>query len=382
MRKITDHRLTDRFVATAVIVATCMGWTGAASAADTVRLDAGSVIPVHLNDTIGSARSLVGDTFTASVTLARSEDCRLPYGTKVDGVVTGVQPRRDNYPGVIEVKFNRVRLPDGHSYPIDASLIGLDNRSVERRPDGLLVARPTHRNDRLTYAGYGAGAGLIVSVLTHRPIEDALLGSLLGYGIGSLQRRISDARDVVLRPGTSLGVRIDHATSLTSFEDTPDSTYRRDPPPIRYHVTMDANGYAHEYTRQGQTEDPGTTDSAAEIGVMIDDRDVPFDTGVRPFVTADDVILVPAIPVLRDARIPYKYDPRLRVLRAMGSGESVRITTGSSIAVVSGLRRVRMEAPVQRINGTLYVPLTFLSIATGYETHYDSGSRTVVLTSR
>jgi peptidoglycan endopeptidase LytE len=88
------------------------------------------------------------------------------------------------------------------------------------------------------------------------------------------------------------------------------------------------------------------------------------------------------IPVLRAANIPYTYSAHTQTLRATGTEQPVRIALGSSIAVVNGSRRIRMDAPVQRINGTIYAPMRFLELATGSDVRYDSGSRTVLLNSR
>jgi len=349
-----------------------------ALAARTIRLDAGTVIPVRLNDPISSNDSRKGDTFTATVKPTDASEYGLPDGTKIDGRITGVRAQRDKDPGIIEVSFERIRLPDGHSYAIDGSLIGLDNKSVERRSDGRLIAKPSHKNDRLTYAGYGAGAGLIVGLITKRPLEDAVLGGLLGYGFSALQKGHSDARDVSLKPGTEMGVRIDRRATLTAYDDNETSRDSRDNGADRYRVSTDRKDYD---TVRGTDNTTGAV-RPATIGVMIDDRDISFDSTARPIVGRDDVVLVPVVPVLRAAKIPYTYNSDSRALRSTGTAEPVRVAVGSSIAVVNGTKRVRMEATVQRIDGTLYVPMKFLQIATGYEVHYDAGSRTVVMTTR
>jgi len=354
----------------------------AALAERTIRLDPGAVIPVRLNDPISSNNSQKGDTFTATVKSAEGEDYGLPPGTKVDGLITGVRPQRDKDPGVIEVAFQRVRLPDGRSYAIDGSLIGLDNKSVDRRSDGRLIAKPGHQNDRLTFAGYGAGAGLIVGLLTKHPLEDTALGGLLGYGFGALQKSHSNARDVVLKPGTEMGVRIDRRTTITA-SDVQVKLDRRDSDKAHYRVSSDREDGANSDHRDGLRGDRAVDNpDPTEIGVMIDDRDVRFESTARPIINRNDVVLVPIVPVLRAAKIPYTYDPKLESLRATGTVDPVRIAVGSRIAVVNGERRVRLEAPAQRINGTMYVPMKFLALATGYAAHYDSGSKTVVLTSK
>jgi len=354
-----------------------------ALAGRTVRLEAGTVIPVRLNDTLSSSDSHKGDTFTTTVRSTDTGDYGLPEGTNIDGVVTGVRPQRDKDPGIIELAFRRVQLPDGRSYPIEGSLIGLDNKSVDRRSDGRLIAKPAHKNDRLTYAGYGAGAGLIVGLLTKRPLEDALLGGLLGYGFSALQKGHSDARDVVLKPGAEMGVRMDRQAVLTTYQDErSDRDYRNSDRP-RYHYS-DRADYGVGGREHGETyrSDQNLTNyDPGDIGVMIDDRDVRFDSNARPILSRNDVVLVPVAPVLRAAKVPYTYNGRYETLRATGTLEPVRLTVGSSIAV-HGDRRIKLEGPVQRINGTLYVPMKALALATGYDVHYDSGSRTVVLISR
>jgi len=380
-----------------VTLAALITW-GAASgalASRTIHLDSGSVIPVRLNDSISSADSHKGDSFTTTVRGGDAEDYGLPAGTKIEGVVEGARPQRDKDPGILEVHFDRVRLPDGHSYPINGSLIGLDNKSVDRRSDGRLIAKPSHRNDRLTYAGYGAGAGLIVGLLTKHPLEDTVLGGLLGYGFSALQKGHSDARDVVLKPGAEMGVRIDRSATLTSYDENMDTRYRHDEnSDTRYHRGEGPDRLANDRQDYGigdrvdrpsdryerPIDRPSDRSDYADVGVMVDDKDVRFDSTARPILSRDNVVLVPVAPVLRAARVPYNYASGR--LSATGSSESVRAAVGSSIAIVNGERRTRMEAPVQRLNGAVYVPLKFLSLATGYDVRYDAPSRTVILTSR
>jgi hypothetical protein len=365
MRFVSVKRVFKTLIFAVVAVSIACGRACEARADQTIRLDAGTVIPVRLNDALSSLDSRKGDTFTTTVKTVDTEHYGLPPGTKVDGLIIGARPHRDKKPGVIEVSFHT---------------------SVERRSDGRLIAKPSHQNDRLTYAGYGAGAGLIVGLLTRRPFENAVLGGLLGYGFSALQKGHTDAKDVILKPGTKMGVRIDRGSTLASYDDIQGSHFHRDSP-NSYRVSMDRQDYST--VKQVGTNNPSDriyrqydrTD-ATDVGVVIDDRDVRFNSTARPTITRNDVVLVPASPVLRAAKIRYVYDGRTQTLYVTGTSESVRIAVGSSIAVVNGTRHVRMEALAQRIDGTVYVPMKFLSIAMGYDVRYDSPSRTVVLTSR
>ena len=343
-----------------------------------IRLNAGSVLPVRLNDTLSSNESHKGDTFTATLRMEDTADdyLGLPAGTKVEGVVRLARPQRDKDPGVLDVSFQRLRMPDGRSYAIEGSLIGLDNKSVDRQSDGRLVAKPNHKNDRLTYVGYGAGAGLIVGLLTKHALEDTLIGGGLGYLFGSLQKGHTDARDVVLKPKTEMGVRLDRQVSITS------SSENRDDANARYHRENGdrrETGDKEEYVRRN---DYDNRDNHTDIGVLVNDSDIRFASTARPFITQDSVVMVPIAPVLKAEKIPYNYNSGQSTLTTTGYDKTVRMSIGSRIALVNGNQRVRLEAPVQKLNGTVYVPLKALALVTDQNVSYDSSSRTVMITSK
>src|SRR5262249_38253309 len=157
-------------------------------------------------------------------------------GTKIEGVVTTAKVQHDKDPGVLELSFRRLRLPNGRSYPITGSLIGLDNKSVNKTSDGRLIAKPGHQTDRLTYVGYGAGAGLLISLFTHKTLENTLLGAGLGYLFGSLQK--SNPSNVNLKSGTELGVRLDRSVTVATGENDggiSDNADRASDPSDKFH---------------------------------------------------------------------------------------------------------------------------------------------------
>jgi hypothetical protein len=82
---------------------------------------------------------------------------------------------------------------------------------VRENNKGVLVARNNSNNTdhRMVYAGYGAGAGLLVGVLTKRPLEGTILGGALGYILGQVQKdRQQQTSDVTLNAGTEFGVQV------------------------------------------------------------------------------------------------------------------------------------------------------------------------------
>jgi hypothetical protein len=170
-----------------------------------------TVIPVRLDKALSSNNSEEGDTFTATVnTRGEADYLGLPVGTKISGVVTKATPKAGKDPGVLGLDFQRLTMPDGRSFAIEAGLVGLDNKYVTNE-DGRLVAKNDHRNDTLTYVGLGAGAGVLLSVLTDGDdwLRNGLIGAGLGWLFSEIQNNNTTPRDVSLPKDTEVGVRLD-----------------------------------------------------------------------------------------------------------------------------------------------------------------------------
>lgn len=175
-------------------------------------ISSGTVIPVKLDDSLNSKDAHEGDTFSATVTNVDkySDATTLPVGTKVEGVVRSAKPMEGKNPGMLDLAFDRVTLPNGRSYSISGAPINLDSKSVTRK-NGRIVAKSGSKGpNRLTYVGIGAGAGLLLNVLGHRKatLTDVLIGAGLGYGAGSLIKSGNSPRDVDLKAGTTMGVSL------------------------------------------------------------------------------------------------------------------------------------------------------------------------------
>ena len=176
-----------------------------------VRLDANTVIPARLETRLTSSTARVGDRFTVSVEPPNgsADYMGLPAGTKIEGRLHSARAKEGTTPGVLGLEFDRIRLPDGRTAPLDGALIGLDSKFVEES-GGRIVAKPAGRNDNLTYVGYGAGAGVLLSILGKGDLlTNALIGGALGFLFGEIQKDRNKAQDVTLEPGMKLGVRLD-----------------------------------------------------------------------------------------------------------------------------------------------------------------------------
>ena len=194
----------------AVSVSLMLTGSAVSPAVAAIRLDAGTVIPVTLDRQLTSNGNQKGDHFTASVK-ADNGYLGLPQGSVVEGVIMEAKPKQGNDPGVLDLAFRRIRLPNGRAYAITGSTIGLDNKSVTHNANGKIVAKSSSKNNRLTYVGYGAGAGLLASVLSGGKLhlENIGIGAGLGYLIGSLEKNRKHPNDVNLKAGTQVGVRLD-----------------------------------------------------------------------------------------------------------------------------------------------------------------------------
>ena len=148
---------------------------------------------------------------------------------------------------------------------------------------------------------------------------------------------------------------------------------------ISHRTRPTTNGDETDAIDENSVSNSDSSRGSEDIGVLVNDKEVRFDSA-KPFTNQDGIVMVPAAPVLAAAKVPYTYDSSTKTLSATGTSNRVKITVGSRIAMAGANRRVRLQAPVVRLNGAVYVPLRYLELATGYDTTFDKGSQTVVLT--
>lgn len=199
----------DAVYITSAGTSTTTGTSGGTAA--TLTLPENTVIPVTLDRQLSSNTSRQGDMFTATVdTNGTTDYLGLPVGTKIHGVVTRATPREGKDPGVLALDFQRIALPDGRTSAIDGALTGLDDKYVTDE-NGRLVAKQDQRNNTLTYVGLGAGAGVLIAMLTDSDdwLRNGLIGAGLGWLFNEVQRNNTQPRDVTLNQGTEVGVRLD-----------------------------------------------------------------------------------------------------------------------------------------------------------------------------
>lgn len=174
-------------------------------------IEANTVVPLTLTTNLASNTAAMGDKFSAQIDTRGSNDYQgIPSGSYVEGHVSLARAKTDKAPGVLGLEFDRIVLPDGRSYALDASPVGLDEKSVTDE-NGKLVAKDTKKGkDTLKWVGIGAGGGALVALLTKgNLLTDALIGGALGWLFGELQKNPSQSNDVSLKSGTQIGMRLD-----------------------------------------------------------------------------------------------------------------------------------------------------------------------------
>ena len=174
-----------------------------------VALHRNEVIPVTLDEPLSSDHNVAGDRFAA--TLQTDDYAGLPAGTKILGHVAMARPRDGREPGVLQLSFDQVRLPNGAHIDIDGRLIGLDSESVSRQHNGVLVSTGRKGSENpAAFIGYGAGAGAAIGLLSNdgHVVRDAAIGGAIGLLIQGLQGHPDRAQNVYLRAGTTMGVRL------------------------------------------------------------------------------------------------------------------------------------------------------------------------------
>ena len=194
-----------------------------AARATPVVLSPGTVIPVKLITRLSSKTCHKGDGFSASVDESKAAYKSIMQGGIVSGVVRQSTPKHGKNPGLLDLSFTRLRLPDGRSFAISGAPTSLDAKYIDKTSSGMMVAKNTVKNERLKYAGIGAGSVALVKVLGGNKVKltDILIGGGLGYAAGSILKGPSQVNDVTLKPGTQMGVLLGNSVRYSRLASRP-----------------------------------------------------------------------------------------------------------------------------------------------------------------
>ncbi|HWG38429.1 MAG TPA: TrbI/VirB10 family protein [Terriglobales bacterium] len=187
-------------------------------------LPAGTSLALKLNNTLSTRSSNPGDTFTAAVTApAYSQDGQtllVPEGSTVEGRVASVQ-RSGGISGnsQIQLTFERLRLPDGSSYPLRA---GVSQVNSSEGVGGAITGTPSATNEggvqqsqtrnTVGTAAAGGAVGAIIGAIAGGG-KGAGIGGLVGAGLGVVLAGRNGALD--LPAGTPMTITLNSPIQIS-----------------------------------------------------------------------------------------------------------------------------------------------------------------------
>lgn len=173
---------------------------------DEIRAD--TVIPFSLDSRLSSRDSKPGDPFTATLeTRGHDHYLSLPQGTQAYGTIVYVKRQHRREPGIVQIRFDHLLLPNGRTVPVNGQLIGLDDLSVMRDQDGELRSKGDQRGSTSAFLATGEESAMVVAFPTRRPLQDGMIGGMLQTTLDANQRARL-ARELDLHRGTPMGLRL------------------------------------------------------------------------------------------------------------------------------------------------------------------------------
>lgn len=186
-------------------------------------IPAGTSLQLKLNNTLSTRSSNPGDTFTATVTQPVTgpdgSTVVVPVGSTVEGKVESVA-RSGSISGTarLQLAFNQLRLPDGRSFPLNAQLSNVNEKSGV---GGAITGTPSTTNEggveqsktRRTVgtAAAGGAVGALIGAIAGGG-KGAGIGTLVGAGLGVVLASRNGALD--LPAGTPITVTLSQPIQL------------------------------------------------------------------------------------------------------------------------------------------------------------------------
>ena len=165
-----------------------------------------TVLRVRMNDKLTSKTAQVGSHFqTTVVTPVYAKGVQvIPAGAIVMGKVTHVErASRKSNSGSLTVTFTSIKMPNGTTHPLSASLAASDSKDTEGEIKGNSSKK---RNARFI------GRGMVVGGLINGGT-----GVATGGLIGAARGLIKKGEEAQVDPGTEFDIMLDQGISLTAF---------------------------------------------------------------------------------------------------------------------------------------------------------------------
>lgn len=294
--------------------------------AATVYVPSGTVIPVTMDSSIGSASSQVGNAFY--VHQVGTAVGGFPENTKFTGNIDSVTRASGSTVGQIGVSFVSAKLPDGTRVPIVGQLTSLDDSSVTRDSSGRLVSKTGASKENLKFAAIGAGAGLVLGqVIAKKPLIGTILGGAAGYLYGRKLVKPAVGRNVLVPAGTRVGILV--------AED------------------VSTDQYSTAYNPSTASTGAGANDNGWSVTF----------NNLQPMMRGNS-LMVPFRSVMDSIGMPFDYDSTIRQISVNNYEVQTLHTVWTRTMNVNG-RIITMSAPSRIMYGSIYVPASFIEQLTG-----------------
>ncbi|MBA4077752.1 MAG: hypothetical protein C0508_22175, partial [Cyanobacteria bacterium PR.023] len=183
---------------------------------------AGLVIPISLSSGIATQVAKAGDLIQASVSqTVMLGDSTIPAGSTIIGTIT--EAKGGTYlgrAGSLDIKFNRLRTPDGTETPISAHLIGGIGKYTGTSTDDTTIKGETWKTklgQAAIRGGIGAGTGAALGTAVGaiagggRGVgKGAWSGTAIGGTVGVAQSvLLRKGKDVLIPAGTAMQLQLD-----------------------------------------------------------------------------------------------------------------------------------------------------------------------------
>jgi hypothetical protein len=291
-----------------------------------------TVIPVTLDKALGSASSQAGNIFYVHQSGINGEG--FPDRTQFTGNVVSVTKASGKTAGQIGVGFVSAKLPNGLRVPIVGRLTSLDETSTNTDPTtGRLIGTTTGGNNNLKFVAIGGGAGALIGQLTaKRPLTGTLIGAAAGYLYARTQAKAAVGKDVHIDAGTRFGIMLDQDVAVPGSTSTALAT---------------STGAGPDY---------------------VSGQQVVFNS-LQPVMSGNELML-PFRSVMNSLDMPFDYNSATKVINTTGVDQQVHYSVGSRYVYADGTP-TKMSAASQMINGSLYVPASYIELLTNKTTDWN-----------
>ncbi|MGI4828210.1 MAG: hypothetical protein ACRYFU_08480 [Janthinobacterium lividum] len=179
------------------------------------QINAGTVLHVRLDQEISTETTPVGTHFTAQLIreVSRSGEVLLPAGTIIQGRLTKSHGgKRISGAASLRLQPEAIAFPDGTSYPLHATVSGLENYSdAHVNDEGTIIAK-THPEIDAAALGLTTTAGTVTGAVVGGGVG-AAVGAGVGAGLGTYMWLNRDHQEM-LPAGVTLLLSLDEPLQL------------------------------------------------------------------------------------------------------------------------------------------------------------------------